>query len=298
MTNKPQMLQDLEAAIVKMAAAAETIRISKSFIKENLSNLKDASANEEQRIAIAKHLLENYNGIWGINKITIARGVLDCSWRKMEERLRPKPPTCSRCGSALKNLEKELEVKDDSGLFRPRIIPSGWNCLNCADIPWWRTRQLKDSKTRLLRRFGAVPFSVGEYTYARGYAVMIRIVRVAGYDEPDFLETAREAALTLESYLASGDVGFITMPKLPKLSVQDSWKVTFCAGNKRLSYDVLRRIGGLPGIRIAPKITAPDEPMPFRFAEGGGIAAPLKPKDTLIPADYSLAGGEWLRTVA
>lgn len=298
MTDKPQILQDLETAIASMATAAETIRVSKSYIKENLSNLKNVITNERERLEIAKHLLENHNGVWGINKITIARGVLNCSWRQMEAQLRPKPPTCSRCGSNLENLEQDLHVKDDSGFFRPRVIPSGWNCLNCADIPWWKTRQLKDSKTRLLRRFGAVPFSLGEYTYVRGYALMIRIVRVSGYEEPDFLETAREAALTLESYLASGDVGFTNMPKLPKLSAQDSWRMAFCAGNKKLSYDVLRRIAGLPGIRIAPKITAPNEPMPFRFVDGAGIAAPLQPKDPSIPADFSLVGEEWVRTAA
>lgn len=70
MTNKPQGLQDLEAAIAKMVAATETIRISKTYIKENLSNLKDAITSEEERMAIAKHLLENYNGVWAKSRLS------------------------------------------------------------------------------------------------------------------------------------------------------------------------------------------------------------------------------------
>jgi hypothetical protein len=52
------VLQELEEAIAKLITAKETIRLSKSQIKESLPKLKDMVTSAEDRTAIAKHLLE------------------------------------------------------------------------------------------------------------------------------------------------------------------------------------------------------------------------------------------------
>ncbi|MEI7938423.1 MAG: hypothetical protein WCK27_17160 [Verrucomicrobiota bacterium] len=277
MTDKPQVLQELENAISQLRAAQETIRLSKGQIKEGLAKFKEHPINsEEDRMSIAKYLLKEYKGVYGINKLTVARAVLGCSWYDMEARFRPKPPTCPRCGGVLLYGEHKTRIKSSSNVFEPRILPPGWNCLDCAEIPWLKTGKLKDVKSRILRRFSDAPFSLGDYTYAVGHTSMIRIPRIHDYVEPDYPETAREMTLKLEAYLASGDLGFLALPKLPELPPHDQRRAIFRAGNKLLSTENLRKIHRLPSIEIAPKISGPDEPMPFRFSYGIGFIMPLR----------------------
>lgn len=292
MTKKPQILQELEAVIAQMTAAEETIRISKQKIEELLPQFHK-SVSDDQRLEVAQYLMEKHKGTFGIHKHSISRGVLDCSWYEMDARLHPKP-TCPVCLKTLKHFHREQTVKDYAGLFRPRSIPAGWNCLECADIPWRKYRSLKDSKSLVLRRFSSVPFSLGAYTYAKSGSALIRVDRHVAYVEPEFVENARDAALMLESYLASGDLGYVPLPKIPKQPRQESWKLTYYADNKLLSYGILKMIDGLPGIMIAPRITGPMEPMPFRFAHGAGIVSPLKPKQAGTRPDFFLVDGYWV----
>jgi hypothetical protein len=100
MTEKPQALQELENAASKMAEAKETIRLAKVQIKESLSKLGGQVLAEDHRLSIAKHLLDEYGGVCGINKHSVARTVLNCSWVEMERRMGPTVRNCSETGQS------------------------------------------------------------------------------------------------------------------------------------------------------------------------------------------------------
>jgi hypothetical protein len=130
----------------------------------------------------------------------------------------------------------------------------------------------------------------------------VRFARLQEIGEPDFPAGVERLRLELEAHLASGDLGFVSMPKLPKINLpehQRFMQVLFCAGNKKLDWGVLYRINDLPGIEIAPKISGATEPMVFRFESGAGMLMPVKPNQFSNNClAYQLLGGQWAKMSA
>jgi hypothetical protein len=287
---KPEEFYELDGAVDNWTKLQEMIPRAKNKIAAALSKLGDPAKSEQIRLGYAKRLMREYAKIPGITRSKVAKKLLGCSALQMEQKF---GRTCSRCGASVEFNWREIHLGQ---FFRHRSLGKGWECVKCAEIPEWimQTRKLKDKKSVILRRFDQYPFSLDNYTYSMGSLAMVRMPRLLNYQEPDYPERPREEAIRLESYLASGNLGFVVMPNLPKLVPHARWKAVFYAGNKKFQQKVLSVLDKLPGIEIAPKISGPDEPMVFRFEYGQGMIMPLRSDQTMESAlSYYLSGSEW-----